>query len=221
MSADQAIAEYAVVMQQMADRIGATTQSLDELLANPEHPRAWANCDFIALQNRKLCELLVLGSSLAHLRSTETEFNAKDWHPSNVIRALEGVNPYPLPFPVRIELNKNGAGQHHLTPISRSVHSELVTGIYGRCGDLLHVPSAYRVVQGRLGSFEVERFQRWLTGWKSLLMGHILFLPEIENIILCQWTGQFTDDPQCFFLGGNGPAVFNVDDLPAFTLLTI
>lgn len=220
MSAEQARAEYAVVMQQMVDRIGAAALSLEELISNPEHPRGWSNCDFIAVQNRKLCELLALGASLAHLRATETEFNAGNWRPSDVIRALEGVNPYPLPFPVQIELNKNGVGQHHIKPTSRPVHSGVITGIYGRCGDLLHVPSARRVIQGRLGAFEVERFQQWLVGWKSLLMGHVLLLPEIENIMLCQWSGQFDDRPNCFFLGGEGPAVFNADDLSEFVLLT-
>jgi len=57
---------YCDVMNHVAERVVAATESMDELWDDPHNSERWRNCDFIALQVRKLCELFVLGSRTAH-----------------------------------------------------------------------------------------------------------------------------------------------------------
>src|SRR5436305_1214224 len=113
--------EYPSVMENAVSRLIAAERSHDELIANPTHPEAWKNCDFIALQVRKLCELMLLGSTLAHWREGTAQINPNKWRPKEAFGELSQLSAHPLQVPVTMETHHSGQGHHHVTPLSKPI----------------------------------------------------------------------------------------------------
>ena len=213
--------DYPVVMQDILRRLTAAEESLREMIEDSDHPNVWKNVDFVGLQVRKVCELFLLGSSLAHLREGGAEFDSSKWHPKDAFRELAKLNEHPLPVPVTIELHKNGPGQHHASPVSKPIPFEVLAGIYGMCGNVVHIPSAKKVLKGSPLPFDAGHLRKWIEGFLRLLMSHVLFLPEFKIGIICTWSGNRDDKPSCTIIAAEGDAMFDVDSLPNFDLVTI
>ena len=76
--ADERVSNYPTVMQSIRGRLVAANESLSQIEQNREALDNWKHLDFIVLQVRKTCELIMLASSLAHLDEGETQINAKN-----------------------------------------------------------------------------------------------------------------------------------------------
>jgi len=208
-------------MENAVRRLVAAEQCHEELTGNPIHPGSWKNCDFIALQVRKLCELMLLGSTLAHWREGTADINPKKWRPKEAFGELSQVSNHPLQVPVAIHLHQEGQGQHHAEPLSKGMPFDTLNAIYGLCGDLLHVPSAKKVVAGAIPPFDAALFKAWMNGFRTLLQGHALLLPGLELVVLCRWSGSPADAPEVFLLSALGPSTLNLSDYPEFNLLHV
>jgi hypothetical protein len=211
--------EYPSVMENAVRRLVAAEECLEELTAEPTHADSWKNCDFIALQLRKLCELMLLGSTLAHWREGTADINPKKWRPKEAFGELSQLSSHPLQVPVAIQVHHAGQGQHHAEPLSKAMPFETLNAIYGLCGDLLHIPSAKKVAAGAIPPFDVARFKGWMDGFRMLLQGHALILPGIQLVLLCRWSGSPTDAPEVFLLSALGPSTLNLSGYPEFDVL--
>lgn len=210
---------YSPVMEDVARRLTAAERSLQDVNSAPEHPFAWVGCEIAAVQIRKVCELILLGSTLAHMLEGGHQLHDNKWHPKDAFAQLDKINEYPLPLPVDIELNKNSPGAHHITPKSRPLPYATLGRIYGMCGDLLHVPTARQVTKGRLPSYDVGQLSDWVSGFKSLAEAHVLMLPRRETVLLCRWSGQINDQPELTLLNAKGESTLNLEEYPPFELL--
>lgn len=188
MSLEPVSSSYPDVMNHAVDRVVAAAESMDELWENPDHPNGWRNCDFIALQVRKLCELFLLGSSLVHFEDGHDGIDLKEWHPDKAFKRLQQLNDNPMPIPT--EMISLDDGHRQIQPISKALTNETLGAIYGRCGDLLHIPSAHRILNGKVGEFDMLRFSDWIRGFHRLITHHIILLPGIETVYLCLWSGR-------------------------------
>lgn len=211
--------EYPSVMENAVSRLLAAEHCHEELIANPMHPDSWKNCDFVALQVRKLCELMLLGSTLAHWREGTAEINPKKWRPKEAFGELSQLSNHPLQVPVAIHPHSSGTGQHHAEPLSTGMPFNTLNTIYGLCGDLLHIPSAKKVAAGAIPAFDAALFKSWIDGFRRLLQGHALLLPAIERILLCRWSGSPTEVPEVFLLIALGPSTLDLSHYPEFNLL--
>lgn len=211
--------EYPSVMENAVSRLVAAEQCHAELVSDPTHPETWKSCDFIALQVRKLCELMLLGSTLAHWREGTAAINPKKWRPKEAFGELSQLSNHPLQVPVAIQLHHGGQGQHHAQPLSTPMPFETLNAIYGLCGDLLHVPSAKKVAAGAIPPFDAARFKGWMDGFRRLLQGHALLLPGLQLILLSTWAGSPTNAPEVFLLSAMGPATLDLSEFPEFNLL--
>lgn len=210
---------YLPVVKAIVLRLKIANQALLRLEAHHDNPSAIGDCEIAILQLRLICELLLLGSAAAHLHEGGREINDNKWRPKDSFNELRRLSEHPLQLPVKIELHKNGQGQHHIDPISQPLPFEALNEIYGRCGDLLHVPTIRQVVGRRIPVFDLDLVRKWLNGFRVIAMGHALMLPERETIMLCLWTGEEATEPEAFRLDGLGPSTLNISSYPEFKLL--
>ena len=210
--------EYPSVMRDAAVRLIAVEESYAELLADSENVSAWKNCDFIALQIRKICELMLLGSTVAHLREGSADVDPKKWRPKEAFGELAKHSDHPLQVPIELKLHEDGSG-HHAVPISTGLPFSTLNTIYGLCGDMLHVPSAKKVVTSSIPPFNAGLYKSWIDGFRRLLLGHALLLPGLKLILLCTWSGSINEPPAVYLLSALGDSTLDWSKYPEFTLL--
>ena len=209
---------YPAVMEDVARRIIAAEKSLAEVSENHGHPFAWVGCEVAVVQLRKICELFLLGSTIAHLEDGQADLDAKKWRPKDAFIQLEGASEHGTQLPVEIQFDHNGPGAHHITPKSGPMSYQALKVIYGICGDLLHVPTAQQVFKGKLPSFDVDQLTRWLAGLKELAQAHVLMLPHRKRVYLCFWDGSLEKSPELVLLSAEGESTLKLEDYPNFSL---
>lgn len=212
--------EYPVVMGQAATRLISAEESCQELMDNVDHESNWKNCEFIALQIRKFCELLLLGSTLAHLREGNATIDPKKWRPKEAFGELSKLSDHPLQVPIDLKLHGHESGHHQVEPISTGLPFSILNSIYGICGDALHIPSAKKVLSQSIPPYDVPRFQGWMAGFRRLMLSHALVLPELHIILLCTWSGTPDAAPSVFALNAMGESTVEWSSYPEFSLLS-
>lgn len=212
--------EYPRVTRSIAERLVASSTAMDAIEKSPESSDNWMHLDFVTLQVRKVCELLLLGSSLAHLREGNAELDPRKWRPKDAFAQLNKLSQHALPIPLSPMINQHPSGAKQILPASKPLPYSVLSEIYGHCGDLLHVPSAEKVLSERITPFDCSKFRRWVDGFTRLMSGHVVMLPTLDRIILCTWSAQPNEEPNVYLLEGAGPSTVDVDGLPEFDLIT-
>ncbi|WP_161782487.1 hypothetical protein [Erythrobacter litoralis] len=203
----------------MAMRLLTAEKVLDELADKPDDPFALAGCELATLQIRLICELIMLGAQMAHLEDAGADLSETKWRPVNAYAQLKDLSEHPLPMPVKVELHKNGMGQHNIDPISRPISFQSISRVYGLCGDLLHAPTIKRVAAGKMSEFDVALLRSWVGDLKNLASSHVLMLPERKIIFLALWTGKIENEPELFRLDAAGQSTFVMENYPVCDLL--
>ena len=96
---------------------------------------------------------------------------------------------------------------------------KVLSAIYGQCGDILHVPSASKVLEEKVTPFDWVKYRGWVDGFGQLLANHLLLLPNIKRVLVRTWSCKGGDEPICQLAEGDGEAVLNDETLPDFALL--
>jgi hypothetical protein len=209
---------YPTVMSSIAGRLLASHKMLCLMEESSQDEENWLRLDAVALQVRKVCELLLLGSTLAHLQDG-TELDPKKWRPKEAFAELNKFNPNPLPMPLKPELLTLTDGTKQFVPASKPMPIKTLSAINGQCGDILHVPSAQKVIDEKVTPFDWTKYRGWVDGFGQLLASHLLLMPEIKRVLICDWSGKAGDEPTVSVAEGDGEAVLNDAALPDFTLL--
>jgi hypothetical protein len=210
---------YPSVVNEMGQRLLACESMLTDLSQNHDRPDAWMVSDLVKLQMRKVCEMVMLGSAFAHLWDGHSEFDLNTWHPKDTFGALKDLNDHPLPIPIELEFRAHESGARQIMPASKPMPFRVLSTIYGRCNDLLHLPSVAKVLKNKVQPFDIGQFQTWVAGFKRLLLGHVLMLPHRSTILLCTWSGNAEDRPSVFVMEAEGPSIFDYSALPDFELV--
>ena len=211
---------YPSVASEITKRISACQTALQKVLSEPKSNKAWIEADFITLQVRKICEMILLGSIFAHLWDGHNNLDLTKWHPKEMFQQLDGLNEFPLLIPIELELCTLGE-QRQIMPTSKPLPFDIIASIYGRCNDLLHAPTASKVIKGKIQPFDTAKFQTWVDGFGRLMAGHVLMLPERNRILLCLWSGESGVKPDVYIMEAKGPSTFNVNMLPEFRILVV
>lgn len=210
---------YPTVMNSIAGRLTASHRSLMQIEQHPTSSTNWMNLDFVTLQIRKICELFLLGSVLAHIGEGDANLDIRKWRPKDSFAELKKLSEHSLPLPLERDIKSHASGANQLNPASKPLPFGVLQSIYGHCGDLLHVPSAYKVLHERITPFDVSKFRRWVIGFSNLLAGHALLLPALNRILICTWDGSSGSDPDVILLEARGPSTINISLLPEFEML--
>jgi hypothetical protein len=207
-------------MQSIRGRLLASHDALTHIEKDRDSPENWKHLDFVTLQVRKICELIMLGSALAHLDEGSAEINARKWRPKDAFAELSRVNDNPMPIPIHRYWSVQADGSKQIVPASKPLPFQTLSAIYGHCGDLLHVPSAAKVLAEAVTPFDVSKFTAWVNGFAELMSAHVLMLPEIKRVIVCRWQDS-NADLEMILMEGDGEAFFEMDGLEDFSLVKV
>ncbi|MDZ4307682.1 hypothetical protein [Allopontixanthobacter sp.] len=212
-------AHYPTVMHSLIGRLSAASSLLTQIDENKEHRENWLRLDSVALQVRKVCELIVLGSTLAHLQEG-TELDPKHWHPKDAFKELEKFNQHPLPMPLQLYISVDEHGAKQFVPAMKPIPLLALNRVYGQCANILHVPSAQKVLEEQVVPFEWAKYRSWVDDLVRVTRSHALLLPSIQSLIVCRWSGVCGEDPEITMASGIGEAVLDAENLADFDLLS-
>jgi hypothetical protein len=203
---------YANFISEIFRRLDAADDSIAELKANSGHPNSWQNCDFCWFQVRKICEYLTLAVVAAHHFDGHPVSSLSKWRPKELLADVARLSEHPTPVAIAHVLGAGPDGERQLTPVAKPIRAELISQVYGRCSEVLHVGSLDRILAEKLPGYEIAQLDRWLAGFRSLLSHHMLLLPGIKTVLVCRSEG---GERMLFALGSDG-AIFDTSQLPDF-----
>jgi hypothetical protein len=159
--------------------------SVDEVLDGKKTTSfKYTNIEFIALQFRKMFELVVLATLASHQHLFEglARKLAKEWQVTKVVAIVRRRNPLFYPEPInRTPAVKQGV-KDEWTPITSDFLTldELIEA-HGKIGGLMHASNPYREEELLT---EVERqFPIWREKLIRLLNNHLVRFPDNETIL--------------------------------------
>ncbi|MCX8475272.1 MAG: hypothetical protein MT490_05680 [Sphingomonas sp.] len=203
---------YANFITEIFRRLDAVDDSITELKANSDHPNCWQNCDFCWFQIRKICEYLTLAVVAAHHFDGHPISSLSKWRPKELLADVARLSEHPTPVAIADLLAVGPDGGRQFTPVAKPVRADLISQIYGRCSDILHVGSLDRILAEKLPTYEIAQLDRWLVGFRSLLSHHMLLLPGIKTVLICRSEG----GERMFFALASEGAIFDTSHLPDF-----
>jgi len=214
MATENLRADYENFMKEIFNRLDAIDESLAEIKSAPDHLQNWRNCDFSWIAMRKICEYLVLAILLVHYRDDEAHVDIHKWRPRDIMGDIARINDFPAPIPIKIEIH--AGGPHSAIPMYRALSSNVITSIYGKCSELIHVGSLERILCQNLPSFEIAQMQKWVRGLRSFLTNHILLLPKIKHVVICRGSNAPSNGPEIYLAEAESEACFDTSNLGEF-----
>jgi hypothetical protein len=147
-------------------------------------PYLYTNVEFIALQYRKIFELIILATLASHEHLFEglTRKLSKEWRLSNIATIVRKKNPkfYPVPIDHGPSVNPNAVDSWIEVRDGFLTFEELVAA-HGKINELMHANNPFK--EGPL----IEEFQKlfpiWTTRLVRLLNCHLITFPGDEMLL--------------------------------------
>jgi hypothetical protein len=196
-------------MREIFRRLDAISESIAELKSNTSHENNWKNCEFSWSQIRKICEFLTVAIVFAHHCDTGAITALDKWRPKDLLAEASKLSSHPTPVSIAPDFEKDADGHKQIKPLTKPIAPALISEIYGRASEPIHVGSLERILSGKLPPFDVDQIERWIDGFRRLLTNHILLLPGLKKALVWR-AGAETE----FFILGSDGADFDPTNLP-------
>ncbi|MDE0324150.1 MAG: hypothetical protein OXN27_09545 [Candidatus Poribacteria bacterium] len=178
---------YLTIMEEIVFR----TDVIEELISQKINMKyTGIQIESMALQVRMITELIALGSLAANKPLFEENLKKfkKLYHPKEVLRDIEKLNPkfYPEPI-VEIQAQDDSQIGEFVSLKSGFMTPDELIEVHGRCGDMLHAKNPY----GKgIDYSDYNRYEaiviNWVTRIKTLLNFHLI-RPLDQNQIYKVW----------------------------------
>jgi len=174
-------ANYIKCMEEIKRRQFAIDEILD---GNKTTSFKYTNIEFIALQYRKIFELVVLATLASHQHFFEglTRKLAKEWQVTKIVAIVRRKNPSFYPEPIDRAPTVKQYTKDEWKPITSGFLTldELIEA-HGKIGGLMHANNPYQ--EGRLLT-EIEiLFPMWREKLIRLLNNHLIKFPDEETVL--------------------------------------
>ena len=181
MAGEPDYANYARCMEEIKRRQIA----IDEILYERKTTSfKYTNTEFVALQFRKIFELVILASLASHQHLFEgiARKLAKEWQVTKTVAIVKNKNPGFFPTPIDRVPSANETAKDEWKPIALGFLTldELIEA-HGKIGALMHASNPYREAQS-LGELE-SLFPSWRERLIRLLNNHLIKFPDDETIL--------------------------------------
>ena len=179
---------YVRVMEEIKRRTAAIAMLLD-IKKNLDGLPIVVRAESAALQFRMILELVAFGSLSANkdLFTDQMSRFKGHWHPDEILRHLERLNPnfYPKPFET---VTHEGDSILENVPLKEPyLTKEMLPTVYGKCGAILHAKNRVeRPVQDYRAIF--RQILDWMNLVRNLLNQHEIFLLGDEHFHVVQMT---------------------------------
>lgn len=188
-AADSAEARYWRAMTEIKFRLAATDSLYKHALGlkQQEQPSDWLfTWEHIALHLRKITELIVFGSMVAHQDAYSEVYPdyADHWRIGKILKKLEAMHPDF--FPVATKLTTVSPGQHHAPMIDKpKLKRDDLEWLYDKCADLIHAFQPFK--HDDAATIDLKYTPHEWTGliW-SLLEEHFIVLLGAKKVLLVQ-----------------------------------
>lgn len=181
MAGEPDYANYARCMEEIKRRQFA----IDEILYERKTTSfKYTNTEFVALQFRKIFELVVLATLASHQHLFEglARKLAKEWQVTKIIAIVKNKNPgfFPSPIDRVASANKNAKDEWKPVTFGFLTLDELVEA-HGKIGALMHANSPYREEKS-LSELE-GLFPSWREKLIRLLNNHLIEFPDDKTVL--------------------------------------
>lgn len=152
-----------------------------------------ARIEFAALQLRMVLEMIALASLAANKELFEQQSMRfeKHWHPKDIIRDLERLNPRFYPIPFRVSKTDEMGGWNHSLLSGGYLRKEELIEVHGRCGDVLHARNPF----GKPIGYEefLSDIIEWTNKVVTLLNSHEIWLLGDDHFHVVQMSKEGSD----------------------------
>jgi hypothetical protein len=174
-------ANYIKCMEEIKRRQLAVDEMLD---GKKTTSFKYTNIEFMALQFRKIFELVILATLASHQHLFEGLVRklAKEWQVTKIVAIIRKKNPAFYPEPIdRMPSEKQGV-KDEWKPITSAFLTlgELIEA-HGRIGGLMHANNPYQ--EERLLNEIEDQFPIWRERLIHLLNNHLVRFPDDETIL--------------------------------------
>ncbi|QBB72011.1 hypothetical protein ELE36_17480 [Pseudolysobacter antarcticus] len=179
---------YVRAMEQIKRRVDTINACSDGRVRLSGPPRV----ECAALQLRMVLELIALASLAANkeLFQKQSIRFEKRWHPGEIIKDLEKLNPRFYPIPFRSSEPDDSGVRSHL-PFDRFLSKDKLVEVHGRCGNVLHARNPF----GK--PIDYEKFLLDVLAWTndvtSLLNTHEIWLLGDDHFHVVNMTEEGND----------------------------
>lgn len=174
-------ANYARCMEEIKRRQVA----IDEILYEKKTTSfKYTNIEFIALQFRKIFELLILATLASHQHLFEglTRKLAKEWQVTKIVAIVKDKNPGFFPNPIDRVPSENKDAKDEWKPVALGFLTlDQLVEAHGKIGALMHASNPYREEQS-LNELE-SLFPLWRERLIRLLNNHLIKFPDDDTIL--------------------------------------
>ena len=174
-------ANYKKCMEEIKRRLRA----IDDVLQGQRTTSfKYTNIEFVALQFRKIFELIVLATLASHEQYFEGLVRklGKEWQVTKIVAIVRKKNPAFYPKPIdRIATEKPGVTDEWIDVSDGFLTLNELIDAHGRIGDLMHANNPYREVD-MLDELE-KQFLTWRAKIIRLLNHHLVRFPDDKTIL--------------------------------------
>ncbi|HEX3754386.1 MAG TPA: hypothetical protein VHV26_04850 [Rhizomicrobium sp.] len=202
-------ASYKSCMEEIKRR----QHAIDDILSgNRSTTFKYTNVEFVALQFRKVFELIILSTlaSNRHLFENLTRKLSKEWQISKVTELVEKKNADFYPRPIDRAPTTQGALKDEWKDVQIGYLTLFeLTAAHGKIGNLMHAHNPYKA---EIESDAIENdFPSWRTKTIRLLNNHIVKFPD-ETVLYVGMQSVETGDVHMSLFG----KVSSIDELEEF-----
>lgn len=150
----------------------------------------------VALQFRKIFELIALASLVAHKDeySKQRKSFMTDWHAVGIIKIIEKINPDFYPIPTKQILDEKGKVKETVNVTDGYLTKEEFLDAINTCGDMLHSDNPFSTSKDAMSVY--KKFPVWLKKTQTLLNHHQVQLYDSNYQLWCIMKGKYPDKKQ-------------------------
>jgi hypothetical protein len=175
---------YRGIMDVVADRLDAISESISEFNANPEHPHGWKNAEFCYLQVRKCVEYVALAVLIAHRAGEyECERLGDNYKADVIFNELTKLNQHGFPQPIELEHDEPEGNHQKVVQLCRFTKKRMKK-IYDDCAVHLHAGRLDNLVNQKIPPYDFNKLSEWRNEIFSLLRIHKIMLPRFGLVWL-------------------------------------
>lgn len=179
MKKDKDVQKYLNCLEEVKWRV----QAIENVLNGASLGNETLDIEFVALQLRKVIELIAFSSLVANKKiysDTYKNFH-KHWNAKLLIQDLERVNPDFYQIPITFSHQDKETGVKHFKEVDEEfISKEDLIFLYEKCGAALHAHNPYK---GNKQEINVKiPMIEWVKRIKTLLMTHRIHLVNEDKV---------------------------------------
>jgi hypothetical protein len=174
-------ASYVRCMEEVKRRLGAID---DILVGNKTTSYKYTNVEFVALQFRKIFELIILATLASHHHLFEGLVRklSKEWQISKVVAIVKKKNPEFYPAPIdRVLSTASGTIDDWRDVTTGFLTLDELISAHGTIANIMHAINPYRD-EPPIDDFE-KQFSIWRKKLVRLLDNHLVRFPDKNTIL--------------------------------------